>query len=81
MIIGRWLEQTRETVQIYNSFSHLLQSQPKKIDFRVHLYTSWNKINKTEVLVSSLSCLSMFKYVMSFETLTKVDQLTEIVRF
>ena len=34
--------------------------------------------NKTEVTSVKLV---LFKYVMSFETLTKVDQLTEIVRF
>ena len=34
--------------------------------------------NKTEV--NSVK-LVLFKYVMSFETLTKVDQLTEILRF
>ena len=36
------------------------------------------KINKTEVTSVKLV---LFKYVMSFETLTKVDQLTEIFRF
>ena len=34
--------------------------------------------NKTEV--NSVK-LVLFKYVMSFDTLTKVDQLTEILRF
>ena len=34
--------------------------------------------NKTEV---TSVMLVLFKYVMFFETLTKVDQLTEIVRF
>ena len=34
--------------------------------------------NKTEVTSVKLV---LFKSVMSFETLTKVDQLTEIVRF
>ena len=34
--------------------------------------------NKTEVTSVKLV---LFKYVMSFETLTKVDQLTEILRF
>ena len=36
------------------------------------------KDHKTEVTSVKLV---LFKYVMSFETLTKVDQLTEIVRF
>ena len=56
MIIGRWLEQTRETVQIYNSFSHLLQSQPKKIDF-IHT-TPENKIdiwNMNTILFKTIS--------------------------
>ena len=34
--------------------------------------------NKTEVTSDKLV---FFKYLMSFETLTKVDQLTEILRF
>ena len=34
--------------------------------------------NKTEVTSVKLV---LFKYVMSFETLTKVDQLTDILRF
>ena len=37
-----------------------------------------DKVNKTEVTSVKLV---LFKYVMSFETLTKVDQLTDIVRF
>ena len=37
-----------------------------------------NYKNKTEVTSVKLV---LFKYVMSFETLTKVDQLTEILRF
>ena len=36
------------------------------------------KNNKTEVTNVKLV---LFKYVMSFETLTKVDQVTEILRF
>ena len=42
------------------------------------LYKGNNKINKTEVTSVKLV---LFKYVMSFETLTKVDQLTEILSF
>ena len=35
-------------------------------------------LNKTDVISVKLV---LFKYVMSFETLTKVDQLTDILRF
>ena len=35
-------------------------------------------MNKNEVTSVKLV---LFKYVMSFETLTKVDQLTEVVKF
>ena len=35
-------------------------------------------VNQTEVISVKLV---LFKYVVSFETLTKVDQLAEIVRF
>ena len=35
-------------------------------------------VNQTEVISVKLV---LFKYVMSFETLTKVDQLTEILWF
>ena len=40
----------------------------------------WTKVTKDKTEVTSVK-LVLFKYVMSFETLTKVDQLTEIVRF
>ena len=37
-------------------------------------------LNKNQTEVTSVK-LIFFKYVMSFETLTKVDQLKEIVQF
>ena len=44
----------------------------------VDLTNNKAKANKTEVTTVKLV---LFKYVMSFETLTKVDQLTKILRF
>ena len=38
------------------------------------------KIDSNKTKVTSVK-LVLFKYVMLFETLTKVDQLTDIVRF
>ena len=47
-------------------------------DEKTNQFSMKKESNKTEVTSVKLV---LFKYVMSFETLTKVDQLTEIVRF
>ena len=59
--------------------SHHSKSSPHKASFEDGCLQAPKKYkNKTEVTSVKLV---LFKYVMSFETLTKVDQLTEIVRF
>ena len=56
----------------------------KKKDLKTFLLRKLDNTSKIfkkkQTEVTSVK-LVLFKYVMSFETLTKVDQLTEIVRF
>ena len=48
------------------------------IEFYNWIYDIFNAGNKTEVTSVKLV---LFKFLMSFETLTKLDQLTEILMF
>ena len=62
----------KEGMELYNS--------QQRIHYSLKCISNvmFEKGNKTEVTSVKLV---LFKYVMSFETLTKVDQLTEILRF
>ena len=55
-----------------------LSFQIKQVSFTVFILLQILNMNKTEVTSVKLV---LFKYVMSFETLTKVDRLIEFVRF